>query len=427
MVAKKSAAKRISRNKKRYWRKGVDITDVETFKSDVRKEERLGLTQKHDNDLFFIHKDPSDRSGNAKLQSKVTLRCFSNLLPDSAVEAFAEQNRGRKATKRREALQEKKLRSKKFVENKSAGCNEEKICDLWEEPSRKFDYLPPETEVAYLRSTKRILPKVPTCSRIATTALKPVASPHPGQSYNPSFEDHQDLLKRAVLEEAKKIEVVEKLNKHLTPKGDMATEATKFAEACEGLDLFTKANNLPESDDDENVVSDNEDIKPDLEKLKPLIAKIDGENRKTAKVRKREKIQKLEAEKRKDAKLKKQRENEVFRLKSLKKELNAKLKTTQEKMLRRQKLEQEKYLDARKIGKNKFVESDLDLNLSSEIRGSLRKLKVEGNLMEDRYKSILKRNIVEVRNPKRNTKRKYKLKKYQKPGADEITVDYVPR
>uniref|UniRef100_A0A915JMM5 Ribosome biogenesis protein NOP53 n=1 Tax=Romanomermis culicivorax TaxID=13658 RepID=A0A915JMM5_ROMCU len=334
MIAKKSAAKRISRNKKRYWRKGVDITDVETFKSDQRKEERLGLTEKHDSDLFFIHKDPSDQSGNAKLQSKVTLKSFSNLLPDSAVEAFAEQNRGRKATKRREALKEKKLRAKNSTQNKSVSCNEEKICDLWEESSRKYDYLSSETEVAYLRSTKRILPKVPTCSRIATTALKPVASPHPGQSYNPKFEDHQDLLSRAVLEEAKKIDVVEKLKKRLTPKGDVATEAIKFAEACEGLDLFTKVNNLRESDDDEDVL-DNEDKKPDLEKLKPLIAKIDSENRKTR--------------------------------------------------------------------------------------------KIEGNLMEDRYRSILKRNIVEVRNPKRNKGRKYKLKKYQKPGVDEVTVDYVPR
>uniref|UniRef100_A0A915ITH5 Uncharacterized protein n=1 Tax=Romanomermis culicivorax TaxID=13658 RepID=A0A915ITH5_ROMCU len=54
-------------------------------------------------------------------------------------------------------------------------------------------------------------------------------------------------------------------------------------------------------------------------------------------------------------------------------------------------------------------------------------LQIEGNLMEDRYRSILKRNIVEVRNPKRNKGRKYKLKKYQKPGVDEVTVDYVPR
>lgn len=48
--------------------------------------------------------------------------------------------------------------------------------------------------------------------RTRTSALPAVELPHPGMSYNPSLEDHQDLLKIVVNEESKLI----KENKHLT-------------------------------------------------------------------------------------------------------------------------------------------------------------------------------------------------------------------
>ena len=43
-----------------------------------------------------------------------------------------------------------------------------------------------------------------------------VELPHPGTSYNPDYDDHQDLLMRAHLVELKKLKEEEKLMRKLT-------------------------------------------------------------------------------------------------------------------------------------------------------------------------------------------------------------------
>jgi len=63
----------------------------------------------------------------------------------------------------------------------------------------------------------------------------------------------------------------------------------------------------------------------------------------------------------------------------------------------------------RTLSKNKYEAPDLEVNLSEEICESLRTLKGEGNLLEDRYKSLQRRNLIEPR-VKEKRKRKYKLK-----------------
>lgn len=46
----------------------------------------------------------------------------------------------------------------------------------------------------------------------SNNVLQPVEAPHPGTSYNPSFKDHQDLLKKIV---DKECEII-KQQEHLT-------------------------------------------------------------------------------------------------------------------------------------------------------------------------------------------------------------------
>lgn len=50
----------------------------------------------------------------------------------------------------------------------------------------------------------------------------------------------------------------------------------------------------------------------------------------------------------------------------------------------------------KRLGRNKFEEREMDFNLASDLKGSLRSLKPEGNLLADRYVSLQKRNIMEV-------------------------------
>jgi nucleolar protein 53 len=58
--------------------------------------------------------------------------------------------------------------------------------------------------------------------------------------------------------------------------------------------------------------------------------------------------------------------------------------------------------------------------LTSELTGNLRSIKPEGNLIEDRYKSLQKRNVIETRVKQKivrnNKKRKHLEKRNYKMG-----------
>lgn len=87
------ASKRISRNKKSYWRKGADVSAVEAFAESVRVDEILGgnAIEKSDTDLYFIQKQPVvDKKSNEVVRclKKVELKCFRNLKSDSATKVL---------------------------------------------------------------------------------------------------------------------------------------------------------------------------------------------------------------------------------------------------------------------------------------------------------------------------------------------------
>jgi hypothetical protein len=63
---------------------------------------------------------------------------------------------------------------------------------------------------------KRIYSRPPTMFS-KTTGLQPVEFPHPGTSYNPTFQDHQALLKEAYDVEAKEIRAEVKTRRRLGP------------------------------------------------------------------------------------------------------------------------------------------------------------------------------------------------------------------
>jgi len=50
-----------------------------------------------------------------------------------------------------------------------------------------------------------------------TSELPAIEAPHPGFSYNPSFQDHQDLLKNAVNTAALANKKERRLNKAIAP------------------------------------------------------------------------------------------------------------------------------------------------------------------------------------------------------------------
>lgn len=108
--------------------------------------------------------------------------------------------------------------------------------------------------------------------------------------------------------------------------------------------------------------------------------------------------------------------DDVYRLRSIRKELLREEEATRARIQERLAVEREAQYHTRRLGKQVFHNQDLEVQLSSEISGALRSLKPEGSVAMDRFKSLQKRNIIEPREPVR-PHRKYKLKVLQKRCA----------
>jgi len=228
-----------------------------------------------------------------------------------------------------------------------------------------------------------------------TTELKAIEAPHPGLSINPSFIDHQAVLKEVV--DLTKAEI------HKEQKLIRATAIPKDAVFDDGdqLDVKeeTEIKSEPESDDDDK----------------------DGIKRPKAKTRQQKrKARELNEQQRSthDNKIRLRREAEVFRIKSIRKDILKKEKETKQKLDRKieKKIRHEKFgqLD---LGRNKFEPLKPDPMLSEEMGGSLladAQNSIAGLTLE-RFKSLQKRNLIEP-TVKQRMVRKYKLKKYQRPS-----------
>jgi len=195
--------------------------------------------------------------------------------------------------------------------------------DLWAGESKptSTSLLDADQEDYYLRHTRKRLPNLPKSKSVLVTKLPKIEPPHPGQSYNPTFADHQDLLKRAVVQENQKDKKEQKIARKFAITGEIATEASKTAELREGLDLLKKEDTDDESDDEEE----------NAEKKSFAVPPINSENRKLRTQRTKANVEKKKKLVIVDRKLKKMRLNDVYRLRSLKNEIKQQEERTMKK------------------------------------------------------------------------------------------------
>merc|ERR1719510_2538321 len=260
-----------------------------------------------------------------------------------------------------------------------------------------------EQEIKYhtLKNTRQRKNKLPRDFHAKQSALSAVELPHEGTSYNPSYKDHQDLLWKAAMVELNKEKEQHKIDFHTTdmfPKSSEApNEKTWVAEMSEGIATLQKEQgNIEDIEDESSVIDDTDQLK--MNKLK------------TRKQRKKELKLKMEEKRKEYSKRKKMKVLDIYRIKTMNKEINAEQKKIAENIAKRQEQKEiKKSLPASLTG-HKFEEQDLDLKLSEELTGSLKSLKPEGNLLIDRFKSMQKRNIIETRVKQKIVKNKRKRK-----------------
>ncbi|XP_052275978.1 ribosome biogenesis protein NOP53-like isoform X2 [Dreissena polymorpha] len=418
---KNTRRKHLSKNKKKSWRK-VDIKDVEEFLEDERLQERTGgiIADKANESLFFVDKKSEDptkiladrrsrkRAAQERLHDlEIALQPPPPKKKDKRAAAVIEKEASGKLTKTRtESIQKRKAakRERGFKQRDAAKLPEAKY-DLWggDQQSEQKD------DDHFLEVTRKKQVKAPAHLREPTSLVPAVEIPHPGASYNPGYEEYQDLLKKAHITEEKKLQEEERIKRALDSKfpsaADAPTEATNLLEMSAGL-----------FDED----SDNDTAPGDLEKLS-VNPPVRRENKKDERRRKKEKARKEKLEAAKRQKEKRIKDNNFNRLRSIKREIKAEEAESEVKAKKRAEQRAQEAFKTKRLSKNKFVEPDLEVKLSDELVGSLRELRPEGHLLLDRFNSLMKRNMLEPRGaPGRKQKRKYKPRVFEKKSHKDV-------
>ncbi|XP_002162604.2 ribosome biogenesis protein NOP53 isoform X1 [Hydra vulgaris] len=387
-----------SKKSKKSWRKHTDIADVEEHLDNVRREERTGglLENKSDESIFFhdkVIKGVPDRSGVKKKVAE------NDEEEDDDEETYVSQKERQKRKQDIEAKKEEEQAKKERNKQIHSIWGQEKltVVDAYIEPAIKKAKIKPKTVGK------------------GKADIKAVLTPEPGTSYNPDYDSHQNLLKKAYDAQMKKMIEEQKLNDKVKMVSvDELKKQTKLwlKEMSEGLNFHKSEDNDDHLDDSSNQGT----------------IKLSSKKRvKTSKMRKREKLNKIEDRKKIEMKVAKVIMNDVFRIKTLKKEIREEEKKIAERMKQKSEKMLQTATRTKRLSKYKFEDPEIAFNLSEELAPTLREMKPDGNLLIDNFKSLQRRNIIEPRKPvvpKRRSKRKiYTKKSYLTPTIKDINLN----
>jgi nucleolar protein 53 len=253
------------------------------------------------------------------------------------------------------------------------------------EPARSND------DFSIAPATKPKAPPTLHKNPIALTASgkAPAAVPKPkgGYSYNPAFNDYEARLQaesdKAVEAERKRLAALEADRL----RAEAAARSAAEAEAAEARA------DMSEWDDDsawEGIESDGEG----------LSVKAKRPERKTQAQRNRIKRRKEEERRQKAGEAQRRKEEQSRRIEELADEV---VELERARALEKMEMSDDESeaddaeLRRRQLGKFRLPEKDLELVLPDELQDSLRLLKPEGNLLKDRYRSLLVRGKLEAR------------------------------
>ncbi|OQR83144.1 hypothetical protein ACHHYP_15036 [Achlya hypogyna] len=236
--------------------------------------------------------------------------------------------------------------------------------------------------------------------------IKPVEVAASGQSYHPDFESHQDVLAEAV---AKKLEKQAKREADRKPmaKGQLSEETKAF--------INDKDSSDEEEEEAEDVDDDNEESAKPKAKVQEKLTR--SERNRQARHKKLTK----EIETRKAGKKLLKQINTVTSITGElnKKEKNARKAKEVKKFLLEKKLEEEPEILIR--GKKQKLNRDTIVSLTEELSGNMRTLKPKGSVLQDRFDSLLQRNMIEIGKPKKMAKKATKfVPKHKYRNDDEI-------
>lgn len=241
--------------------------------------------------------------------------------------------------------------------------------------------------------------------RKAPTILKStIAAVEPGLSYNPAFEDHQDVLGIALAEVTEVLDKDQALDERIREARENMRGVPAAMEVRLGED---------ESDDDDEAMEDEEDEELDDEQVKELVRKRHLERKFSTKItqtqrNKMKRVKLLHMQKMRSL-ARKRRAALLDKLPDLVEDAEQQVAELEERQKLRRELREERKSKIQRLGKYKYEKKAVDFLYTDELPENLRTLKPTGSVMDDIYHDLLQRNMVEPRKkvrlrPKRRVK-----------------------
>lgn len=410
-----------SRKGKKAWRKHIDIDDIQEGLEESRKLERQygtkDISKVKENELFTVDTAGDDHLKPKELKKVKPLKADEILARRSKVEPLVAPNKKADKPKTKakgvEGVSGKEINRLMRVAGREGdsttkasiekdGMINTPAYDLWgdEEPEEKKSKSKKKRDLSFIddinaSAGNRKPSHAPKTISEAPLLLvdedlaRAVVTPEGGKSYNPDHEEWMKLLKKESEREQNREEERNKL----------AQEKQRIEELME---QYTKE--IDEDDDDneddeeEEAVEENADNDSQLKSVnQPVRVK-----------------KKSNSQRRKRAQ-EKERQNLQIQLKNLKqqiKDLEALPKLIEQELARFKRQEEERKAKegtrkkVKKLGKHAIKDAPLEVKLSDELTDTLRRLKPEGNLTAERFRSLQQRGLVEARVPVAK-KRKY--------------------
>lgn len=419
-MAATTKRKRVSKKSKQSWRKHTDIKDVEEYLEEERREERTGgpVSEKPNEGLFFVDKKTGEMQTTEKSEKRSRKRKLLKgdqlLLPESKIKPVGSKQRKVNKNKRQaenpsdsSASEDEEVKSRPAAVKKNNNHKTVATFDLW----KTEDFQTGDEH--FLRTTRKSKVKKPKTINRNTSELEAVEICVPGASYNPTYEEHQLLLQTAHDVESRKVKEIEKVNRQV-----------RFLTSEEAANLPTWTEEMSQglfAEDDKDM---DEAEKSNGEYEGAPAAAVRAVDRKTKQQRRKEKENQEEQRRLEAEKKDKLRQNEIFRLKTLKKEIKMAEQEAEDRKKKKQEMIKSSAKKPKRLGKHQYESPNIEVQLSAELTGNLRTVKQEGNLFEDRFKSLQRRNIIEARQPvkphRKYKQKTYKRKSYDKPCIKEI-------
>ena len=401
--------KQSSRKSKRAWRKNVDIEEVEAGLETLREDIIAGgpLSEQPESAIFTVDNTASEAiTRRFKLQKP--LRADEILAKRSAVEPVDGRKRsGARITdgllpqakkQKSDWISKKEIYRLKDVAKHGSGFdpsgedNETYAVDLWSSNATEgagtgdhLDYIPkPRSKVA--PKTLRVAPEPLLAEGYHVQAVK---EPEAGTSYNPSFEDWDDLLLREG-------------EKELAAERERRIRAEAEAERQRRVDASAAEAEEAERNGDESAWEGLETEPEDA----PTIARKMPRRKTPAernKVQRRKEAERLAIHEQKRAA--KQQSAQVD--KALQQtQSNADMAMTEAFTNLANGERDDTRPRGKRFGHKAIPDQSLELVLPDELQESLRLLKPEGNLLNERYRTLLVNGKLEVRKPVLQPKKK---------------------